>query len=494
MRICFINPAPRSYIIERGHETTGAYPPLGILYIMAYLKKEGYECILIDQHATKEPIVHVLRQVRRYDPDIVAFNTLTDINMGKRATYIAKVIKDWNPNLKIVFGNYHASFNHERILRKYPFVDICVRGEGEVTFYELVKSIEKNLDLKDVLGITYKSNGRIRINPDRPLIEDLDGLPFPDRAACDDIRYLQNYGGFNADYGKFTTIQSSRGCTYNCSFCCISKLSQRRWRARSIKYVIDELEHLASEGYSNLYWVDDNFTLNPRRAVKLFRAIQKNKLKFVWICDQRVDQVSNSLLYEMKRAGCKSISFGIESANQRILNYLNKKITPKVALKATKKAKKMGIEFIMGTFVVGLPTETLDEIKKTFYFAQKLDIDLPQFHIFGAIPGTKIWDDLVRDGRINPDKYWENGVKVLDPPLDIVENQMERAYINFFNRPKFIIDQFFRTVKSSHRWRIILSNAKILAGGKKDFQRIFDFLTRTWTHGDLPNNNKSVED
>ena len=156
MKICFINPAPLSYLIERGHETTGAYPPLGILYISAYLKREGYNSVLIDQHATKIPTTKVLEKIKKIDPEIIGFNTLTDINMGLRATFIAKIIKQWNPNVKIVFGNRHATFNHDRLLKKYPSIDICVRGEGEITFHELVKAIEKNKDLKSVLGITYR--------------------------------------------------------------------------------------------------------------------------------------------------------------------------------------------------------------------------------------------------------------------------------------------------------------------------------------------------
>jgi radical SAM superfamily enzyme YgiQ (UPF0313 family) len=185
MKICFINPAPRSYIIERGHETTGAYPPLGILYIMAYLKKEGYENILIDQHATKIPTIEVLKQLKKFDPDIVGFNTLTDINMGLRATFIAKLVKEWNPLIKIVFGNCHATFNHDRILNKYSFVDVCVRGEGELTFHELVKSFESNRNLKDVLGITYRENGTIKVNPERPLVKNLYDLPFPEKAVSE---------------------------------------------------------------------------------------------------------------------------------------------------------------------------------------------------------------------------------------------------------------------------------------------------------------------
>ena len=482
MKVCFINPAPRSYIIERGHETTGAYPPLGILYIIAYLKREGYDSILIDQHATKIPTTQVLERLKKIDPDVIGFNTLTDINMGMRATFIAKIIKNWNPNVKIVFGNCHATFNHDRILKRYQFVDICVRGEGEITFYELIRALEKNGDLKNVLGITYRDNRKIHVNSDRPLIKNLDELPFPYRDACSDIKYRQNYGGFNADYGRFTTIQSSRGCTFNCTFCCQSKLSNRRWRSRSISHVIDELELLNSEGYTSLYWVDDNFTNNPNRAVKLFREIQKNKLDFIWVCDQRVDLVSNLLLYEMRKAGCRTISFGIESANQRILNFFNKRITPEIAIDATKKARKIGIDFILGTFIIGAPTETLEEIKTTLLFAQKLEIDFPQFHIFGAIPGTEIWDNLVRERKIDPDKYWENGVKTLVPPIEIVEEEMKKAYFEFVKRPKFIFSQTLRTLKSIHRWRIILSNLKMLSNFK-NIKRIYDFTTETWTHG-----------
>ncbi len=482
MKICFINPAPRSYIVERGNETTGAYPPLGILYIIGYLKREGYDCVLIDQHATKIPTIQVLEKVKKIDPDIIGFNTLTNINMGLRATFIAKIIKKWNPNVKIVFGNCHATFNHDRILKKYPFVDICVRGEGEITFHELVSALEKNRDLKNVLGITYRENGRICINLDRPLIKNLDELPFPDRDVIKDIEYRQNYGGFNADYGKFTTIQSSRGCTFNCTFCCQGKLSKRTWRARSISHVLDELELLNSKGYTNLYWVDGNFTNNPNRALKLFREIQKNNFDFIWVCDQRVDLVNNLLLYEMRKTGCRTISFGIESANQRILNYFNKGFTPQIAINAVRKAKKIGIDFILGTFLIGATTETLEENKKTLLLAQKMDIDFPQFHIFGTFPGTEIWDILVREKKIDPDKYWENGVKVLVPPLEIVEEEMRKAYIEFIKRPKYILNQTFRTLKSIHRWRIMLSNLKTFSN-YKNIKKFYEFSTKTWTHG-----------
>jgi radical SAM superfamily enzyme YgiQ (UPF0313 family) len=485
--IVFINPAPLSYIEERNDEHAGAYPPLGILSIIASLKEAGYiHCFLFDQHATKIPTKILLEHVKNLDPEVVGFNSLTDISMALRAVFIAEKIKKWNPTLKIVFGNYHATFNHNKLLQKYPFIDICVRGEGEKTFLELIKVLEKGRPLENIHGITYREkNGKIRINQDRALIEDLDELPFPDRTVLGNVKYCQNYGGLSADYGNFTTIQSSRGCSYNCSFCSQARISHQKWRGKSIDRIIEELHYLEELGYTNLYWVDDNFTNRPKRTIKLCQAIRKNKLDFVWLSEQRVDLVKPKLISEMRNAGCHTISLGIESANQRILDIFNKGITPKMAEDAANIIKRMGIDFIMGTFIIGGPTETLTEIKRTLNFASQLDIDFPQFHIFGAIPGTDIWDRLVEKEMIDPDKYWETGVKTLQPPLDIVEKEMRRSYIDFLTRPYFLFDQFRRTLTSKHRLKIVRSNLDRL-WSRKRIERFFNFATTTWTHGIVP--------
>ena len=484
MEICFINPAPRSYIIERGDEKTGAYPPLGILSIIAYLKEHGYDhCHLFDQHATKIPTSKLLEKIKQVDPAVLGFNSLTDINMCLRSVLIAKKVKNWNPNAKIVFGNYHSTFNHRRLIQKYPFIDICVRGEGEKTFLELIQTLEKGENLNDVRGITYRDKeNKIRINDERPLIEDLDELPFPDRTILGDVKYCQNYGGLNADYGKFTTIQSSRGCTFNCAFCSQAKVSHRRWRAKSIDRVIEELHYLEELGYTNLFWVDDNFTNNPKRTKKLCRAIRENKLDFVWVVEQRVDLVKSNLIREMRKAGCRTMALGIESANQRVLDYFNKSITPRMAGDAARVVKREGIDFLMGTFIIGAPTETLTEIKKTLEFAQHIPIDFPQFHIFGAIPGTEVWDRLVESGKIDPAKYWETGVKTLKPDLEIVEQEMLKGYINFLKRPNFIIDQIGQTLTSLHRLKIFMANLDFL-WKRSNVEQFFDFTTTTWTHG-----------
>ncbi|MHA2000294.1 MAG: B12-binding domain-containing radical SAM protein [Promethearchaeota archaeon] len=484
MTVCFINPAPLSYVLERNDETTGSYPPLGMLYMISYLNAGGYKSVLIDQHATKESTQTVVEKVKKIDPLVIGFNTLTDVNMGKRAVHIARKIKEWNPNVPIVFGNCHATFNHDRILKKYGVVDACVRGEGEITFFEIVRALESGGGFDGIKGVTYRDGTRIKVNPDRPLIENIDELPIPDRSACGDVRYLQNYGGLNGDYGEFTSIQSSRGCTFNCTFCAVPRLSKGRWRPRSVSSIIEELHALESMGYTNLLWVDDNFTNSPKRSIALFKEMKRENFDFTWACDQHVATSSVALFRAMKAAGCKSIAFGVESANQRILDSLNKKITPTMSKAAIRKAKKdAGIDFVMGMFIVGLPTETMEEIRKTILFPRLLDLDFPQFHVFGAMPGTWIWDQLESERKINAEKYWENGVKVLEPPLEDVQAAIRRGYMSFVMRPTYIFRQVVATLTSKHRRRIMKENKNVFAT-KRGFMRFMDFIVNMWTHGD----------
>ena len=150
---------------------------------------------------------------------------------------------------------------------------------------------------------------------------------------------------------------------------------------------------LQSEGYGEILLVDDNFTLNRKRARKLCQEIRKERLDLRWFCDSRVDNCDYDTFKDMVRAGCNGVYFGIESANQRILDYYNKGITPSQAIEAVRKARKAGVSIIVGSFIVGAPDETVSEVENTLKFAQKIDIDVPSFSILGAIPGTQVWND-----------------------------------------------------------------------------------------------------
>ncbi|MFX1442881.1 MAG: B12-binding domain-containing radical SAM protein [Promethearchaeota archaeon] len=435
------------------------FPPIGILYLATYLQNY-FDVSILDQFARGYSIEKTLNWIKQEDPDILGFSTITTAGTGVISARIAKRVKEEiNPNIKILFGNYHATFNDYRILNKYPFIDACVRGEGEKTLFEIAKKVEKGRGFEDIRGLTYRDNGRVIRNDDRPLIENIDELPFPNRKLLGNVKYKSKVEGLDIALGKFTSAASSRGCAFKCSFCSSAKF-WNKWRPRSPENIVEELSILEENGYESLLWVDDNFTLNKKRLLKLSNLIRKEKIDLKWMADGRVTQSSRELLTAMKLMGCKVLSYGIESGSQRMLDWYNKKITLNQIYEAIKNTKKVGIDFIIGNFILGAPIETRDEIVETLNLSLKLDIDFPQFHILGVIPGNWIWDQMVKEKRINPDESWEVGTAVLPVPLSELMTRIRLTHIKFMQRPSYISRQILKTLKSGYRIRGFLHNFK----------------------------------
>jgi len=457
MKFSFINPTPSP---ESMYVVPTAWPPLGILYCAGVLMNEGIEASILDQPAKGYSLSQTLGWVKREDPDILGFSVL--LSAAKEAPKIAEHVKAENPNITIVFGNYHATFSAERILKKYPFVDVVAKGEGEYTSLELAKCLEKNGNLAEVEGITFRNKGKIVSTPDRPLIKNVDSLPFPDRNLTH-AQYTSTIFGVKVNTKKFNTLVSSRGCPFRCSFCGIRKFARGMWRPRSVENVVEELELLQSEGYEQFLFADDNFTLNAKRVSKLCRRIKEEGMDIEWFCDSRVDHVSYDMFREMVRAGCRCLFFGIESANQRILDYYKKGITPEQSESAVRKARKAGMDIIVGSFIVGAPDETRREIVNTLQFANKLDIDVPDVNILGAHTGIDIWNDLVAKGLIDEEKYWETGVCIpkdlpTPTPYEEVLSLVYEYFRTFYLRPKQLLTEILRMSKSSFRIAALLNN------------------------------------
>jgi len=475
MKFSFINASPNEDLGEReGRKAIASFPPLGILYLAAVLKERGVEVSVLDQPAKGFTIEETVKWIEKEAPDILGFSTFA--SSGRTAALISNEVKKKNPNIIIVFGNYYATFNSERVLRKYPSVDIIVRGEGENTVIDLVDCLKNKGKLKDVLGITFRNKNSIVSTLDRPLIGDLDCLPFPDRKLID-VEYHSVIAGANVAPRKFTSIVSSRGCFYRCRFCSCRQFARGRWRPRSIKNTMGELHFLASEGYKQFIFVDDSFTLNQKRVIKLCRRMRKEKIDMEWICEGRVDSCSFDMLREIARVGCKLIYFGIESANQRILDYYNKQTTPQQSRTAVKTARKAGIDVIIGSFIVGGPDETRDEIQNTIEFAERIPIDLPQFSILGVYPGTDIWNEFEMKGLLKGGEYWETGIAVSEicpsaVPLYEIRQMIHDAFYDFVRRPSFILKQFVRTLKSQYRMSVMMNNLSRLGSIRENIRSI----------------------
>jgi anaerobic magnesium-protoporphyrin IX monomethyl ester cyclase len=463
MKFSFINPGPNPELpIEDVRKMVGAAPPLGMLYIATYLRENGIDVSIIDEAAQGYFLKGTVDWVKKEEPDILGFSTCS--SSCRKAALIAERVKKENPNIVTVFGNFYATFNAERILKKYPFVDVIVRGEGEYTSLELAKCLEKKRDLKKVLGINFRKNDQIISTPDRPLIKDIDALPFPDREMLD-VEYHNTTAGIVVAPKKFSSFVSSRGCVFKCRFCGCRRLARNLWRSRSVENILEELHLLSSQGYKQFLFVDDNFTLNTKRVIKICHRLRKERVDVEFFAEGRVDNCPKNMLQEMVRANCKMMYFGIENGTQKVLDYYDKRTTPKQAEDATKKARKAGIDVIVASFILGAPNETRKEIQNTLKFAQKIQVDIPQFNILATFPGTDIWEELKMQGVLDEEKHWETGVLVpeVSPdavPCEEIEQMIHDAYQRFFIRPDYVVKQLLRIGTSSYRFNVLLNNLK----------------------------------
>jgi anaerobic magnesium-protoporphyrin IX monomethyl ester cyclase len=433
--------------------------PLGLLSLATYANKFGHEVSILDQSAFNLTNDKLIAHVKKLDPGVVGIGVLS--KSIDNAKLIAADLKAWNPNLKIVFGNYMATFSARRMLANYPWLDACVRGEGEVTFKELLDAWEKGSPLEDVAGISFKANGRIKENVDRALVMDLDTLPTPDRSL---LPINGNIGdgapGIKAEGYKGTSMFFSRGCPYACTFCACRMFTRGTYRVRSVDKVVNELCEIASMGVKSVVMVDDNFTMKRKLVTNLCERIQKEKLDIFLSTEGRVNQSDYSMLRNMKLAGFSTLFFGFESGVQRILDYYNKNATVEMSRIAVKHARKAGIDAIVGTFMIGAPDETYEEVNQTINFIKSVDIDFPQLVLARALPGTALYNDLVRRNILDENKYWESGVDVIDLPGTVMKrNALKRMvnerYLKIFARPGYIARAMYRNLASKFRRGIV---------------------------------------
>jgi anaerobic magnesium-protoporphyrin IX monomethyl ester cyclase len=459
VKVKFINPSPDDAVNTAMY---ASMPPLGLLYIAAILQQEGIDVTILDQSAQGYSLTATVNWALREAPDLLGISAL--LSSSQTAVMLARTIKQRAPNIPIVFGNHHASFNAERLLQTYPWIDYVIRGEGEYICSDLVASLAHPKTLKDITGLTYRHRGNIVSTPDRPVITNIDQLPFPARHLVPH-NYHNTVVGINVAPKKFTTLLSSRGCPFQCRFCSCTTLSQHQWRPRSIENILTELHTLMSNGYQQAMFVDDNLTVQPQRVIDLCTQMIREKINLEWMCEGRVDQASRSMLQAMVAAGCRMIYFGIESANPQTLAYYRKKITPQQATKAIHNAHDAGIDVIVGSFIIGAPEETIEDIERTMSFARRLPLDIVQINVLRANPGTPIWNELVQAGWIDEAQYWERGAFIPEVSpnavqLKTLEELMNHHYRHFLLHPRFFLRQLARTVTSRYRINTIYQNVK----------------------------------
>lgn len=421
-------------------------PPLGLAYLGTVSEERGDEVRILDMEVEDVPLSRVLGEER---PDLVGI-TANTIQI-KAAWRVAQEIKA-ETALPIVLGGPHPTVLPEESAQR-PEVDIVVRGEGEATWVDLCQKWKEGASLEEVEGISYRQNGKVIHNPDRPVIADVDSLPFPAHHLFKMERYTNLQPTLDTVEGKSFSILTSRGCPYRCTYC--SQILPRVWRMRSPENVVAEWRWLVNDlGAKEIGVLDDSFNIDRKRVLAICDLLISKGLTHVpWIMINgiRANLVDEELLSRMREAGCIRTAFGVESGNQRILDtVIDKHLTLDEIKAAFKAAKSVGMETI-GFFIIGLPGETEETIEDTIRFACELDPLVANFSMATPFPGTEMREVVLEKGRLLA-QDWDDYAFFEDKPTfemdglpaELVEQKWREAYRRFYLRPSRIARTLFR--------------------------------------------------
>ncbi|MFQ6066723.1 MAG: B12-binding domain-containing radical SAM protein [bacterium] len=418
--------------------------PIYLAYVVAVLEKAGIDVSFIDGVVEEMSIPVFASAVKNNQPDMVILECSTPSIDYDLLT--VKVLKEKMKNVFIVLVGSHPTFFHENIMRENPQVDAICRGEFDLTVRDLAAALLNGDDLKKVRGITYRDESGIHVNEVRPLIKNLDELPFPARHMVKSDYYRQ--GTFMGKHS--TTMVTSRGCPYRCIFCLWpGTLYGRKFRARSPENIVDEIEQIVKDHHvDEIYFDDDSFALNRPRLLRICELIQKRRIKVKWIPQCRVSSMDEEVVRAMKRAGCHYIRFGVESGSQKMLDVMKKGINLGQIKQAFDLCREAGIR-TQAFFLLGIPGETPETIRETMEFAKKLRPDSAQFAVVIPHPGTELYEVCKRKGWL---KYeiWEDfsAGNCLIETEKLSRRDVERArieaYREFYFRPSYIFATAFR--------------------------------------------------
>lgn len=437
MKVILINP-PMTHIVKStisdfidGLLVDHPLPPLGLMYVAAYLRQHGHNVKVVDMNV----IPYTLEIPEDTNFIGISATTLTLYD----AILLAKNIKGFRNKIPIVLGGPHTNIYPAETAAMDCF-DYVVCGEGELPFLQLLNGYDEWKIIKPTI------------------IENIDDIPFP-------ARDLVGINQYHSALSKrpVTTAITSRGCPMSCTFCYQPHYGQH-WRARSAINVVDEMESIFKMGIREIEFYDDTFTFDANRVINICDEINSRGLKVDWNIRTRVDKVDYEMLKFMKEAGCKRINYGIESASPEVLKTLRKGFTIDQAIKAIEWTNKVGIE-IQAYFMLGNPDETDEQMRSTIRFANKYIPDYCYYSLTAPFPGTKLYKDGIEQGIF--DDFWKEFA--LNPTLDFrmkfwaedkreeLVRLMKDGYRSFYYDPRRILKKLIK-IKS---WNELKEKAKI---------------------------------
>jgi len=461
MDILLIYPSQgRFKITPKAVITIGALvPPLGILYLARMLQDQGHRVSVVDcsaEHAPFEAIERMLPSV-----DVVGMTVYSGPKEQSPSLAIANTIKERTPDIPLIIGGPHCSIFPEQAIQMHH-AQVCMVGEGENRIGAVMDALQGIKAFSSIPGIFYREGDTIRSTGPSEQIKDLDPLPFPARDLVKKYEYGYSFG-VKVIPGTVTSMMCSRGCPFHCTFC-QREVLQPTYQAHSAQRVIAEIDEVVRSGYTSIMFADDNFLTNKKKTEAIMDHIINERYDLrLWILNARVDSADTVLYTKLRKAGVEHIIFGVESGDQEVLDFYNKKITLDQIREAVTLSHKVGI-FTDANFILGAPIETRRHIRNTVRFAQSIPLDNAFFYTLAYMAKSPLWEDAVRQGKIDPqvEGVFADRTRGLG---NFTQRELEafghQAYLAFLLNPFHVIREF-RYALTHHNFRYLQLGLRIL--------------------------------
>jgi len=460
-KILFVHPLGQNWMpgVQDVSHIVNIMAPMGLLSLAAWMDKHGHQTAIHDCYAFPNRNAMIFDYLKEVRPDVIGFSTTTSSFLdGVRLAQQAKAVL---PGIKVVFGGVHMSGLRERLLRDFPVIDYGVVGEGEQTLLELLETNGEGL--RNIEGLVFRENNEVVFTGFRKKLLEMDALPFPAYEKLHGFPGSYKLPLFSYPKAPNTTVITSRGCPYTCSYCDRS-VFRRTYRYNSPAYMLDMLTYLHRRfniRHVNIY--DDTFTLNRKRVVEFCELKIKSGLNMTFNCAARTEQLDLEMLKMMKKAGCWMISLGIETGDPELLkrhrSYLpasgmeNPLENIRVMVHLIKKARIR----VKGLFMLGLPGETDESIDKSMEYVFSLPLDDFNLSKLTPFPGAPIYGDIREHGSF--EENWElmNALNFIFVPKGFTRDRLEERYREFyrryFTRPGVLLNYATMIWKSPDSWR-----------------------------------------
>lgn len=468
MKVLLVNPPSDNELMGNNppiiEEERGYNPPLGLLYLAAHLEwYSDHQVAVIDAQVEELDYPALKAAIAAHQPEVVGITAMTFTLIDVIKT--ARLVKEIDEDIPVVLGGPHVHLYPQETVA-IPQVDYLVLGEGEIPFHQLIDNLGRMDRLEEIRGLVFHRNGTVINTGIRGLRDSLDEIPFPARH----LTPYEKYSSLMAKRNPITTMFTSRGCPYKCTFCDRPHLG-KRFRARSAVNVVDEMEECISLGIREFLIYDDTFTIQRQRVVDICEEIMRRGLDVGWDVRARVDTVDEELAQLMRAAGCERIHYGVEAGTDRVLKVLRKGITVEQARHAFRITKAAGID-TLAYFIIGSPTETYQDILQTMKLARELNPDYVHITIMTPFPGTALYFQGLEQGIISHDcwrafaanprpdfqpPYWEENFS-REELLELVD----AAYRDFYLRPGYILNRLRRIRSWSEFKRHARAGLKVL--------------------------------